>query len=109
MFEYLIRDFTLYDQPGDDVPLRIVGTKSLLDEVSRAVEDDKVCIAVYEIHELVVDLSVPRKTRVAKGDECPECGEDDPDNLVWIDLDYDGDADIQCQSCLRVYSTRIDN
>jgi len=60
MFEYLIRDFTNYDQPGDDVPLRIVGTKGLLEEVSRTVEDDKVCIAVYEIHELVVDLSVPR-------------------------------------------------
>ena len=101
MFEFLIRDFTLYDQPGDDIPLRVVGLKGLLEEVSRAIEDDKVCIAVYEIHELVVDLSVPRKATVTKGDECPRCGEDDIDNLVWTHGEYV--SYVLCQSCGVIY------
>jgi ArsR family metal-binding transcriptional regulator len=36
--------------------------------------------------------------RVQPGSECPRCGEDDIDYLVWIDDDR-----VRCESCQRVY------
>lgn len=58
MLEYLIRDYTNYveNQP-DTVELREVGLKELLEEIDRAHKDDTIKIAVYEIHECVLDWS----------------------------------------------------
>lgn len=36
--------------------------------------------------------------RVRPGDECPQCGENDIDYLVWID-----DERVRCDSCGPVY------
>lgn len=36
--------------------------------------------------------------RVRPGSECPRCGEDDIDSLVWIDDDR-----VRCASCDHVY------
>lgn len=61
MHEYLIADYTDYDRPGDNIPLRIVSLQGLLEEIQKAVEDRLVCIAVYEIREQsFLDFSVPR-------------------------------------------------
>lgn len=61
MFEYLIADYTNYDQPGDEVPLRAVNLRGLFKEVRKAVDDPLVCIAAYEIREqCFLDFSVPR-------------------------------------------------
>lgn len=40
----------------------------------------------------------PDYERVRPGNECPECGEDDIDSLVWID-----DERVRCESCGHVY------
>jgi len=59
--EYLIVDYSHYDQPGDKVPMRITNLKGLFDEVQKALDDCLVCIAVYEIGEQTfLDFSVPR-------------------------------------------------
>jgi len=59
--EYLIRDYTNYDQPGDEIPLRVVTLEGLINEIQAAVNDRLICIAVYEIREqCFLDFSVPR-------------------------------------------------
>jgi len=61
MSEFLVADYTNYDQPGDEVPLRIMGLKGLLAELRKAADDRLYCIAVYEIKEqCFLDFSVPR-------------------------------------------------
>ncbi len=57
MFEFLIMDYSNYDQPGDETPMRIVGLKGLIKEIAAAHEDNTICIAVYEIHECILDWS----------------------------------------------------
>jgi rubredoxin len=36
--------------------------------------------------------------RVSAGCQCPQCGEDDIDHLVWLD-----DEKVRCTSCGTVY------
>ena len=61
MFEYLVVDYTDYDQPGDPTPMHIVTLGDLLKEVQRAIDDRLYCIAIYEIQEQTfLDFSVPR-------------------------------------------------
>lgn len=61
MFEYLIEDYSDYDQPGNNVPVRRVGIGELVKELMRALEDDTVCIAVYEIRECIIDWTARDK------------------------------------------------
>lgn len=62
MHEYLIADYTNYNQPGDDTPLRIVNLGGLLDEMQKANEDPKHCFAAYEIRDIAsFDYTLPRE------------------------------------------------
>lgn len=61
MHEYLIADYTNYDQPGDEVVLHLVSLEGLFKEVQKAIDDRLYCIAVYQVQEqCFLDFSTPR-------------------------------------------------
>jgi len=57
-----------------------------------------VIIAIREARD--ANAGVPAENVEASPVACPECGERDPDKLVWLD---DDDAQCQCASCSFVF------
>ena len=60
-FEFLIEDYTnCKDKFFADVERRVVDLGGLIEEYRRAIDDGSVRIAVYEIHRLRSDWTLPR-------------------------------------------------
>ena len=65
-------------------------------------KDDAIAQFAPFIHpdaDVVQWMAVEVPASVRKGDKCPNCGEDDIDNLVWTNFPYAIKDNVFCTTC----------
>ena len=83
MFEYLV----VMEEADGTERKEVVGFEELLAHIENALNEDDYCFWAYEIHQIVLDFSVPREPEEAervsfKLEACPDCGRPIKEN--WI-------------------------